>query len=195
MCPFTRRPGLARPALAVLSSLLGALAGAARADVSFVEPRLLPGSVHPQLGAFFGVASGDFDGDGKLDLAATGYGLVHLLSPVEQREYVAVANTASVSAAEADPVRRTTPPRPRPRCRPLRGPGGMAAAAAGRRAAPRRRSPRRCSRAPGSGAGAGPPDEPPIAGRGRSAGGSRRWRVRALTTVAPPPSPSRPLTG
>ncbi len=82
---------LFRPMGGLALSLVLALAPrTGRGDVSFVEPRLLPAGVHAYLGAFFGVASADFDGDGNLDLAATGYGLVPLLSATVPREYVGV---------------------------------------------------------------------------------------------------------
>ncbi|HEY7726395.1 MAG TPA: FG-GAP-like repeat-containing protein [Anaeromyxobacteraceae bacterium] len=83
--------GPLRPALALASSLVAALAPLlAAADISFAEPRLLPAGFHATGGAFIGAASGDFDGDGNLDVAATAWGLVPLLSTGEEREHVAV---------------------------------------------------------------------------------------------------------
>jgi len=66
-------------------------AGAAGAAVSFVEPRALPLPVDGSTYAgVYAVAKGDFDGDGRLDVAVAGSGLVPGGDPQTEHDFAAV---------------------------------------------------------------------------------------------------------
>jgi hypothetical protein len=75
----------------VLAAWLGLAAGGASAAVRFVEPRALPLPVDGGVYAgAYGVAKGDFDGDGRLDVAVTAAGLVPGGDLAVEHDFVAV---------------------------------------------------------------------------------------------------------
>jgi len=90
MATSLRFPGLLRPARFLLTLLVALAPLACWADVSFAEPRMLPGGYTTTGGSFYGVAVADLDRDGRLDVAATGYGIAPLLWTAEPREFVLV---------------------------------------------------------------------------------------------------------
>ena len=90
MSTSRRFPELLRPACFTLALLLALLPVAGGADPSFVEPRLLPEGYTVAGGSFYGVTIADLDGDGRLDVAATGYGVVPTLWTADPREFVLV---------------------------------------------------------------------------------------------------------
>lgn len=72
----------------VLAAL--ALSGTAFAETSFVQTPSLPIEFVADQGSMFGVARGDFNGDGKLDVALTGRGRIAATAQTEARDFIAV---------------------------------------------------------------------------------------------------------
>jgi uncharacterized repeat protein (TIGR01451 family) len=108
------------PFLAVVAASLAA--GKAGAAVSFLEPRALPLPVDGGTYAgVYGVASGDFDGDGRLDLAATGAGLVAGGDQAVEHDFVAVLQGNGDGTFQAPVIVDLGP-------RDTAQPGGIAAA-------------------------------------------------------------------
>jgi uncharacterized repeat protein (TIGR01451 family) len=69
---------------------LAAIAPSVLADVSFVQTPSLPLAFTDDQGSVFGVARGDFNADGRLDVAVTGQGSVAASPLAASRDFVAV---------------------------------------------------------------------------------------------------------